>query len=86
METIEYRVRPVTRYVVTRYVKDGPGSGSVQTLGEYDNQMVAYEVGYALCKAEHDRLGWVPGDSRITYPCPTPASQADERLSIGTEA
>jgi hypothetical protein len=78
METIEYRVRPVTRYVVTRYEASGNGAG-VRTLGEYDNQMVAQEVGYALCKAEHERLGYPPGDMRIIYPqmvpvegCPIP--------------
>ena len=69
METIEYRVRPVTRYIVTRYdANDETKSGSCRTLGEYDNRMTAQEVGYALCKAEHDRLGWAPGDERITYP------------------
>lgn len=73
METIEYRVRPVTRYIVTRYEgADSPQSdapqASVRTLGEYDNRQVAQEVGYALCKAEHERLGWAPGDMRIKYP------------------
>ena len=69
MENIEYRVRPVTRYVVTRYESQGDkGTAALRTLGEYDNQTVAQEVGYALCKAEHERLGWAPGDTRITYP------------------
>ncbi len=69
MENIEYRVRPVTRYVVTRYENQGEqGTAAVRTLGEYDNQTVAQEVGYALCKAEHERLGWGPGDMRIIYP------------------
>lgn len=77
MENIEYRVRPVTRYVVTRYEDQGAnGTGSIRTLGEYDNQEVAQEVGYALCKAEHQNLGWAPGDNRIIYPqmIPTPIS------------
>lgn len=64
---IEYRVRPITRYVVTRYEATSDGS-SVETRGEYENATGAYEVGYALCKAEHDRLGWQPGDERIQYP------------------
>jgi hypothetical protein len=73
---IEYRVRPITRYVVTRY-EEGAGdesvavnarfAGSVQK-GEYDNPDVAYEVAYALCKDEHQTLGWEPGDNRISYP------------------
>ena len=77
MENIEYRVRPVTRYVVTRYENEGPqGTAGIRTLGEYDNQEVAQEVGYALCKAEHERIGWAPGDPRMTYPqmVPTPMS------------
>jgi hypothetical protein len=67
MDTIEYRVRPVTRYVVTRYHRDGDGGGC-EMLGEYDNGGVAYQVAYALCRQEHSRLGWPPGDTRINYP------------------
>lgn len=69
MENIEYRLRPVTRYVITRYESQSEnGTGSVRGIGEYDNQDIAYEVGYALCRAEHERLGWPPGDERIQYP------------------
>lgn len=65
--TIEYRVRPVTRYIVTRYEETERCSGCSQH-GEFDNPEVAYQVGYALCKAEHDRLGYPPDDMRIIYP------------------
>jgi hypothetical protein len=70
---IEYRVREITRYIVTRYETSGPddegkGSGSVTTVGEYANADMAYEVGYAVCKAEHDRLGFPIDDARIQYP------------------
>lgn len=74
METkVEYRVRPVTRYIVTKYTQIGNGTdvpieSKVQTLGEYENHDTAYAVGYALCKAEHERLGWPIGDERILYP------------------
>lgn len=71
MEKIEYRVRPVTRYIVTRYHSkdDGPKQGGgVETKGEFDNETVAYQVGYALCKAEHEQLGWLVSDMRILYP------------------
>lgn len=67
MQKIEYRVRPVTRYIITRYETDSD-SGSVEGRGEYDNADVGYEVAYALCKAEHERLGWPEGDPRIQYP------------------
>lgn len=74
MKIIEYRVRPVTRFIVTRYEREASEDGRActagksSTVGEYDNGDVAYQVGYAVCKAEHDRLGWPPGDMRIQYP------------------
>lgn len=67
IDTIEYRVRKVERFVVTRFEAGEMGSGC-EEKGEYDNENVAYEVSYALCKAEHDRLGWPIGDERIQYP------------------
>jgi hypothetical protein len=65
---IEYRVREVPRYYVTRFEDDGEGSAVVSTFGEYSNPGTAYEVGYALCKAEHERLGFPLDDGRIQYP------------------
>lgn len=74
---IEYRVRPVTRYIVTRFHEGADGhSGSVETRGEYDSEEVAYQVGYALCKAEHDHIKLPPGDERIIYPKPPIQSAA----------
>lgn len=69
---VEYRVRAVTRYIVTRYFegdRSGPfvGSGS-EFKGEFDSERIAYEVGYALAKEEHQRLGYPIGDERIQYP------------------
>ena len=70
MEKIEYRVRPVTRFIVTRYHENVPSEGcaGVETCGQFDNYETAYAVGYALCKAEHERLHWPIGDERIRYP------------------
>lgn len=72
MEKIEYRVRPVTRYIATRYEEtsypDGKGHGGSSQVGEFDNPTTAYAVAYACCKAEHERLGFPPGDERIQYP------------------
>ena len=66
---VEYRVRPVTRYVVTRYHESESGrTGGVETKGEYDNADVAYQVAYALAKQEHETLGYPVGDERIIYP------------------
>ena len=67
MDKTEYRVRPVMRFIVTRYHEQEQGADS-RPLGEYENEDTAYQVGYALCKAEHDRLGYQPGDMRIIYP------------------
>ncbi|WP_139812959.1 hypothetical protein [Ensifer aridi] len=69
---IEYRVRPVTRFIVTRFESDtgpdGRDSGGCSTKGEFDNFDTAYQVAYALCRDEHQRLGWPVGDERIKYP------------------
>jgi len=68
MEKIEYRVRPVARFIVTRFYKRADGAAGVESHGVFDNHAVAHEVAYALCKSEHERLGWPPGDERIRYP------------------
>lgn len=69
---VEYRVRAVTRYIVTRYYEEsqGPDRGlcGSEFKGEFDSDRVAYEVGYALAKEEHQRLGYPIGDERIQYP------------------
>lgn len=64
---VEYRVRPVTRYIVTRFHSDAQ-SGGCETKGEFDSADAAYQVGYALAKDEHQRLGYPVGDERIKYP------------------
>lgn len=80
---IEYKVRKVERFIVTRFETSGPdaegkGNSVSSVRGEYENPDMAYEVGYALCRAEHERLGFPPGDDRIQYPRhpgePEPAS------------
>lgn len=73
MKTVEYRVRPVTRYIVTRFeaevLADGrSGACGSSTKGEFDNWDTAYAVGYALAKQEHDQLGYPICDERIKYP------------------
>lgn len=84
METkIEYRVRPVTRYIVTRFEQEydptgqRASAGNSTEHGEFEGVDTAYAVGYALAKAEHDNLGWPAFDERMRYPDPTP----DEKLS-----
>lgn len=73
-KNVEYRIREIKRYVVTRHEhevhEDGTESsdGSRQLTGEYPNWDTAYAVGYALCRAEHERLGYPIDDMRIQYP------------------
>lgn len=79
-KNVEYRVRPVTRYIVTRYenetftteyygqVGHGMSAGSLQERGEYANADVAHEVAYALCKAEHDASGEPIDSMNFIYP------------------
>lgn len=75
---IEYRVRLVGRYVITRYHVGADGSAPLsETKGEYNNAQVAHEVAYALCKAEHERLGLPVGDERIQYPQPVSLNSAE---------
>lgn len=66
---VEYRVRKIERYIVTRFVcEDEQSTGRSETRGEYGNAQTALEVAHALCKAEHERLGWPIADNRIQYP------------------
>lgn len=64
---VEYSVRTVTRYTINRYEEDGQNAGA-SGRGEYDNPNTAYEVAYALAKAEHEKLGYPLDDERIKYP------------------
>lgn len=79
---IEYRVKPVTRYIVTRFESSGDNLsvGSSQIGNEYDTADVAYQVGYAVCSLEHQRLGWDIGDERIRYP--DDPTLADVKISV----
>lgn len=66
---LEYRVREMKRFYVSRYEESADGkAGATSHKGNYDNATVAYEVAYALCKSEHDQLGFPPDDPRIQYP------------------
>lgn len=58
-KTLEIRVRPVTRHVVTRYESDGlrRGGASCGTLGEFDSPARADEVALAIQAQEpHARV------------------------------
>ena len=61
---VEYRVRPVTRYIVTRF-EDGVGSAQI---GEYPSAETAHSVGYALCDAERINAGEPLDSPAFVYP------------------
>lgn len=55
----EYRVRPVVRYIVTRYChpyqsRDGShgSAGQSTIIGEFDKEQSAHDVATALAKSE----------------------------------
>lgn len=56
MNTIEYRVRAIKRYVITRFhsedAGDGRGQAGSETLGQFDNLATANRVATALHIAE----------------------------------
>lgn len=84
---IEYRVRPVTRYVVTRFEhpNDNTRPPSLKERGEYANAEVAHEVAYALCKAEHDAAGTALDDPDFKYPNTDDLVQAQRDHHRGTQ-
>jgi hypothetical protein len=70
-ELIEYRIKPVTRYMITRFERDANGGASVGcpvSSVQFDSADIAYDVAYALAKADHERMGWPICDDRIQYP------------------
>jgi hypothetical protein len=67
---IEYKVREVTRYIVTRFYDspdDYANAKGSKVLGEFDNESDAYGVADALSFKEREDLGWPPGDERIQF-------------------
>lgn len=61
---VEYKVRPVERYVITRYEEDG-ASAACAERGEFSSPYIAQEVAFSLGKREQEALG---PDATVTYP------------------
>jgi len=91
---VEYQVREVKRYIVTRYENEvtqrdidtdseASGKSSIQGSGEYPNWDMAYQVGYALARLEHEQLGYDLGDMRIKYPQSVPEGEPITQTSVG---
>lgn len=56
MSQVEIRVRPVVRYIVTRFIPQSQGQSSVETLGEFDNEGYAEQVAAALRVEEQEHV------------------------------
>lgn len=66
--TIEYRVKRVERFIVTRH-EDHGSTGSTRQIGkEFDNFETAYEVGTALARSDQERLCILPGEYGVIFP------------------
>lgn len=63
MPTIEYRVKPVTRYIVTKHVSEPNGASSSQ-VGEYPNGAQADLVADALVALD-EKNGFTATRSRF---------------------
>lgn len=66
MKVIEYKVRPVTRYIVTRF-EDEDNLGSSTSCGEFDQEEAALRVGFALARNDLDHYGF-GGKAKVSFP------------------
>ncbi|WP_422383266.1 hypothetical protein [Roseibium album] len=79
---IEYRVRPVTRYVLTRFeqVTDGDDeSGGSVCLGEFDRADTAFHIGCALAR-DDDRGGSPAADETKEVKFPDHPDHTDKTV------
>lgn len=67
-QMIQYKVKPITRYIVTRFERSGQSGTAVTERGQFDSYDTAYDVAYAMCKLEHDMAGTGPDDADFQYP------------------
>ncbi len=73
---VEFRVREVTRYIVTRHDertadaqgKLGTSPSSTREMGEFDNYNIAFDVAQALARAETTYRGVPIDHDSVIYP------------------
>lgn len=65
-ELIEYQVRPLIRYAVTRYEEEGNCAGS-SSFGVFDNYDAAHQSALAMAEKDRTDKGWEKGDERLAY-------------------
>ncbi len=68
---VEYQVKELTRYTVTRWYSEagptGDGGGCIG-YGEFDNANQAYEVATSMASNECLVNGWAIDDERMKFP------------------
>jgi hypothetical protein len=64
---VEFRVKEIKRYIVTRHEDNGTTGGTTQ-IGEYASGETAYQVGYAMCRHEHNASGEPVESMNFIYP------------------
>lgn len=68
MKTVEIRVRPVTRWNITRHESDPEhGAGGCESLGEYDSERQANDMALAM-KAQEPMARVVTSDGAVHDP------------------
>lgn len=66
---IEYRVRPKTRYIITRFERSKDGTEKSEPKeGQFKSEEKALATAQALARDERERLGWEIGDPRMVFP------------------
>lgn len=70
MTTVEIRVRPVTRWNITRHESDPERGGSTGSVGEYDSERQANDMALAL-KAQEPMARVVTSDGTVHDPAKT---------------
>lgn len=84
MKNVEFRVRPVTRYNLTRY-ESGPDYGGVSTVAEFDNWLNAHTVAQALQDAEPGSLYHACQEPANELTAPAPAEMPGIAVAIDAE-
>lgn len=83
---VEYQVRPVERYIITRFETDGPdengrGRASCEERGEFSSPYIAREVAFSLGRIEQDSS---KAETKVVYPDhPGMIVQTADGLSTG---
>lgn len=80
----EYRLKPVTRYVLTRHrglahgARDPAAGASCEVIGEYPSPITGYQIAYALGRLEIAQRALPPNTPLVIVPEFDPAWEAGD--------